>query len=53
VQEPTLIYEAGVTHVSAGSGTCAVLYGRELKCWGTRFNGRSENSPSPAGVVAP
>jgi len=53
VNQPTQIIESGVTHVSAGSGTCAVLYGRELKCWGTRFNGKSENSPSPAGVIAP
>jgi alpha-tubulin suppressor-like RCC1 family protein len=39
IVNPTLIFASGVTAVSAGAGTCAVLYGRELKCWGMKFSG--------------
>ena len=39
IPKPTLIFASGVTAVSAGAGTCAVLYGRELKCWGMKFSG--------------
>jgi alpha-tubulin suppressor-like RCC1 family protein len=39
IDKPTLIFASGVTAVSAGAGTCAVLYGRELKCWGMKFSG--------------
>jgi alpha-tubulin suppressor-like RCC1 family protein len=39
IHTPTLVLEKGVTAVSAGSGTCAVLNGRELKCWGLGSGG--------------
>lgn len=53
VWTPALILPAGVTSVAAGHGTCAVIYGRELKCWGTRYHGVSRPMSSPLSVVAP
>jgi alpha-tubulin suppressor-like RCC1 family protein len=58
IDKPTLIFASGVTAVSAGAGTCAVLYGRELKCWGLKFSGipqqhttnASNATPAPTGV---
>ena len=48
IPKPTLIFASGVTAVSAGAGTCAVLYGRELKCWGMKFSGVPQQHTTPA-----
>lgn len=48
IDKPILIFASGVTAVSAGAGTCAVLYGRELKCWGSRFSGVPTNGATTA-----
>jgi|GEM_PF-4682529 len=53
IPEPTLIFASGVTAVSAGSGTCAVLYGRELKCWGMKFSGVPQQHTTPAPTATP
>ena len=48
IDKPILIFASGVTAVSAGAGTCAVLYGRELKCWGMKFSGVPQQTATPA-----
>ena len=53
IDKPTQIFASGVTAVSAGAGTCAVLYGRELKCWGMKFSGVPQQHTTPAPTATP